>query len=239
MNTPIRLGFLVAPGNPTVEPEMHRLAPPEVTVHFDRMVARGKTGSHEGQKERNLSMLAGLDENVELLALVKPAVIVLGHTASSYSLGAEAEAKLVDRLTKASGVPFVTAFGAVLAALKHLGAKRVSLGTPYAPEVTQESKAHLEAQGFKVPAWGQLANVKNIYEETLERAGELTRSVDSPESEVVFLSGTGMPTAGMLEKLERELGKPVISSNSAMMWHALRVAGVKTKVAGYGRLLMS
>jgi len=237
MNTPIRLGFLIPPGNPTVEPEMQALAPKGVTVHFDRMVARGKTGSHEGQDERNRSMIDGLDENVELLMLVKPSVLVLAHTASSYMLGKEGEAKLVARLSKAAGVPFITAFGSVIAALKHLGVTRVALGTPYAPEATLKSKAHLEAHGFAVPAWGQLANVKNIYEETLERACELARSVDRPEAEAVFMSGVGMPTVGVLEQLERELGKPVLSSASAMMWHALRSAGVMTKVSGFGRLL--
>jgi len=233
-----RLGFLIPPGNPVVEPEMQALAPKGVSVHFDRMVARGKPGAHEGQEERNRTMLAGLDENVELLMLVKPSVLVLAHTASSYTLGKEGEAKLVARLSKASGVPFITAFGSVLAALAHLGVKRVALGTPYAPDATLKSKAHLEAHGFAVPSWGQLQNVKNIYEETLERACELARSVDRPEAEAVFMSGVGMPTVAVLEQLERELGKPVLSSASAMMWHALRSAGVKTPVPGFGRLLL-
>jgi maleate cis-trans isomerase len=170
--------------------------------------------------------------------LVKPSVLVLAHTASSYTLGKEGEAKLVARLSKASGVPFITAFGSVLAALAHLGVKRVALGTPYAPDATLKSKAHLEAHGFAVPSWGQLQNVKNIYEETLERACELARSVDRPEAEAVFMSGVGMPTVAVLEQLERELGKPVLSSASAMMWHALRSAGVKTPVPGFGRLLL-
>jgi len=233
----VRLGFLIPPGNPTVEPELQRLAPPGVTVHFDRMVARGTPGTHEGQEERNRTMLAGLDENVELIALVKPKVIVLAHTATSYSLSREDEAKLVARLARAAGVPFVTAFGAVFAALAHLGAKRVAVGTPYAPEVTLKSKKHLEAHGFAVPAWGQLDNVKNIYDETPERAASLVRSVNRPGVDAIFLSGTGMPTIEVLDALERETGKPVISSNSAMMWHALRTAGVQARVPGYGRLL--
>jgi maleate isomerase len=41
----------------------------------------------------------------------------------------------------------------------------------------------------------------------------------------------------VIEALEQDLGKPVISSNSAMMWHALRLAGVRQPVTGYGRLL--
>ena len=232
-----RLGFLVPPGNPTVEPEMVRLAPPGTTVHFTRMVAHGEAGAHAGQEERNRSQIAHLDGNVALLAMVKPAVIVMAHTASSYTLGREGEARLVERLERASGIPFLTAFGSVIRALAHLGARRVALATPYSAEATQRSKAHLEAHDLSVVAAGQLDHVKNIYDETPERAYQLVRRIDVREAQAVFISGVGMPSIDVLERLERELGKPVISSASAMMWNALRVARVATPVAGFGSLL--
>jgi maleate isomerase len=233
----VRFGFLVPPGNPTVEPEMVRLAPPGVTVHFTRMVAHGEAGAHAGQEERNRTQIEHLDENVALLAMVKPAVIVMAHTASSYTLGREGEAKLIERLERSSGIPFITAFGSVIRALAHLGARRVALATPYSGEATLRSKAHLEAHGLNVVAWGQLEDVKNIYDETPERAYALARRVDAPEAQAVFISGVGMPSIDVLDRLERELGKPVISSASAMMWNALRVAGVRASIAGYGSLL--
>ena len=232
-----RIGFLVPPGNPTVEPEMIRLAPPGVTVHFTRMVAHGEAGSHQGQEERNRTQIAHLDENVALLAMVKPAVIVMAHTAMSSTLGKEGEAKLVERLERSSGIPFITAFGSVIRALAHLGASRVALATPYSEEATLKSKAHLEAHGLSVVASGQLEDVKNIYDETPERAYALARRVDVREAQAVFISGVGMPSIDVLERLERELGKPVLSSASAMMWNALRVAQVAAPITGYGALL--
>ena len=81
-----------------------------------------------------------------------------------------------------------------------------------------------------------LQGVVNIYDETAERAYRLARLVDSEDAEAVFLSGTGMPTLSVLELLEQDLGKPVISSASAMMWQALRLAGVGQPIPGYGRL---
>ena len=236
---PIRLGFLIPPGNPTTEPEMYRLAPPGVTVHFTRMVARGATGSHEGQEERSRSQIAHLDENVELMALVKPDVIVLAHTASSYTLGIEGEAKLVERLHRSSGIPFITAFGSVLKALERLGARRIALATPYATDATLRSKAHLEAHGLEVVSWGNLDDVKNIYDETPERAHALARRVDAPAAQAVFMSGVGMPTLDVLERLEKDLGKPAISSASAMLWHALNVAGARASIPGHGKLLLN
>jgi maleate cis-trans isomerase len=232
-----RLGFLLPPGNPTIEPELMAMAPAGVSLHFHRMTARGNPGALDGQEQRNREMVASLPESVEMLALVKPDVIVIAHTATSYDLAAGEEAALLTRLEQASGVRVTTAFACVAAALKRLGAMRVALGAPYSAEVTAKGKAHLEANGFEVVRADNLKNVTNIYDETAERAYRLGRSVDIPEAEAVFLSGTGMPTVPALEMLEADLGKPVISSNSAMMWHALRLCGVRQPIAGYGRLL--
>jgi maleate cis-trans isomerase len=232
-----RLGFLLPPGNPTIEPEMMALVPPGVSLHFHRMVARGTPGSLDGQTERNRSMVAHLDESVEMLALVKPDIIVIAHTATSYDLGRDEEATLLSRLAKAGGVQVTTAFASVAAALERLGVKRVALGAPYSDETTEKGRMHLEGHGFAVVGHDNLKGVGNIYDTTAEQAYRLARSVDRPEAEAVFLSGTGMPTVSVLDMLEADLQKPVISSNVAMMWLALRACGVNQSVAGFGRLL--
>ena len=237
MTAPIRLGFLVPPGNPTAEPEVFRLCPPGVAVHFHRMFVAGSVpGARDGQEERNRQHVEHMEESVRLLAMVKPKVIVMAHTATSYTLGKEGEAALAAKMERTTGIPFVTAFGSVVAALGHLQAKSVALATPYAREWTLRGKSHLELHGIEVASWGHLDDVSNIYEETPERAYALARRVDVPEAQVLFLSGVGMPTLDVLAPLERDLGKPVISSCSAMVWNALRIAGWAGKVTGYGKL---
>ena len=232
-----RLGFLVPPGNPTVEPEMTALAPRGVSVHFHRMTAQGEGGSQAGQAARNRMMIEHLEESASLLAMVKPAIIILAHTATSYTLGREGEAQLLERLEAAAGTRVASAFGAIAAALARLGVKRLAYGTPYSEETTRQGRAHLEAHGFEVVRCERLPGVANIYDETTERAYLLGRLADAPEAEAVLLSGTGLPTLPVLEALEADLRKPVLSSNAAMMWHALRLAGVGESIAGYGRLL--
>jgi maleate isomerase len=232
-----RIGFLVPPGNPTVEPEMAELTPPGVSVHFTRMHAEGPAGTHAGQEERNRSQVDSIPACVRLLAMVSPSVIVLAHTATSYTLGSEREAALVAEMEKVSRARFITAFGSVLAALTHLGVKRIAYATPYSAEMTARGAQHLEKCGITVVNSGHLADVKNIYEENSERAYTIARQVDRPEAEAIFLSGVGMPTLDALKLLEEDTGKPVISAASAMMWHALRTAGVRHGFTGYGRLL--
>lgn len=237
MTASIRLGFLVPPGNPTTEPEVYRLTPPGVAVHFHRMfVGDSVPGSHDGQEERNRQHVEHMDESVRLLAMVKPAVIVMAHTATSYTLGKEGEAALVAKMERATGIPFVTAFGSVVAALAHLKAKSVALATPYAREWTLRGKGHLELHGIEVASWGHLDDVSNIYDETPERAYALACRIDVPSAQAVFLSGVGMPTIDVLARLERDLGKPAISSCSAMVWNALRIAGSRDAVTGYGKI---
>lgn len=233
-----RLGFLVPPGNPTVEAEMVALAPEGVSLHFHRMAAGGGVpGALDNQDARTRAMIDSLGESVGLLAMVKPDIVVVAHTATSYYLGREREADLLARLTRDSGVRVVTAFAAIVAALERLGVRRLAMGAPYSAETTAQGRAHLEAHGFQVVRAQNLPGVTNIYDETAERAYRLARAIDAPEAEAVFLSGTGMPTLPVLEMLEADLKKPVLSSASAMMWHALRQAGVGQPIPGFGRLL--
>jgi maleate cis-trans isomerase len=138
----------------------------------------------------------------------------------------------------ASGTRFATAFGSVLEALACLNVRRIAYATPYAADLTEQGRAHLALHGFDVVGVARLEGVRNIYEETTARAYAVGRQADRPEAEAVFLSGTGMPTVGMLQALEDDLGKPVISAASAMMWNALRIAGVRSPRPGFGRLFL-
>ena len=122
-----RIGFLIPAVNPTAEREMYRLAPEGVSVHFARMVARGPVGTLDNLQSRHASQLAHLDATVEMLAAVKPDVIVLAHTATSYMLGKEAEQVLLRRLEEATNIPFVSALGSAVEAFAQLGVRRIAI----------------------------------------------------------------------------------------------------------------
>ncbi len=235
-----RIGVLVPPGNPTVEPELYRMAPAGVSLHFARFDPgedMREPGGAEGMEERTRAMLAGLAAPARALAAVKPAVVVLAHTGASYVNGHANDQALVDRLSALAGGPAVTATRSIEAALGHLGVKTLALGTPYPEKMSAQGKAYWEAAGFEVVGFRRLEGVTNIYAETEQRAYQLARAADAPGADAVLLSGTGLPTVGVLELIEHDLGKPAVSSMQACLWHALRLAGVRQRIEGFGRLL--
>lgn len=232
-----RIGFMVPPGTPTVEREMCAHMPKGVSAHFARMVARGPVGTLANLQSRAASQLEHMDETVDSIASVEPDVIVLAHTATSYVLGAEGDARLAARQAERTGIPFISTLGSAAAALREVGARRIAIGTPYDMALTMRSKAVMQEYGFEVVHAACLPDVKNIFEETQRRVYGLVRMVDRAEADAVFISGVGLPTLSVLGIAEADLGKPVLSSAGSTLWNALRTAGIATPITGCGRLL--
>jgi maleate isomerase len=233
-----RLGVLVPAGNPTIEPELYRMAPAAVSIHFARLdTIAGEPGAADGMERRTLGYLDSLPAATRSLGAVSPDIVVLSHTAVSYLTGFAKEPALLERLRALAGARAFTAARAIVAALRHLGVRRLSLATPYPPAITAAGSEYWRAAGFDVVAHAVLDGVENIYEETEERAYTLGREAGVAAADAVLISGTGLPTAGIVERLERELDKPVVTSQVATLWHALQGLGYEDPVVGYGRLL--
>src|SRR5438046_1864583 len=185
------------------------MAPAQVTIHFARLdsgAESGDPGSRTGMEDRTRAYLAGLPLVARGLAQVRPAVVVLAHTASSYANGFANEPALVERLSSLTGAPGVTAAGAVRAALHHLGAKRLALGTPYRESVSLQGRAYWQAAGFEIVGYRRLGDVGSIYGETEERAYELARLADGREAGAGLLRGLGLARVGVPERRERGAG---------------------------------
>ena len=139
---------------------------------------------------------------------------------------------------KYGNLPTTTASTSIIDALKVLNAKKISMAVPYVDEIAAVEKKFIEDHGIRVKKMKNLGidgfAMNEVPYETVYR---LAKESDDPESEAIFISCVGLHTVEIIEALETDLQKPVISSNQACMWNLLRMSNIKEKVHGFGKLL--
>ena len=120
-----------------------------------------------------------------------------------------------------------------------LGVRRVALCAPWSDEVNAFTASFLEASGFEVPVRKALGVVQNLEIGALpsQSAYDLGRAADSDGVDAVMLACGNWHSMAVIERLEQDIGKPVISTNQVSMWGALRILGHVTTLPGYGTLL--
>ena len=136
-------------------------------------------------------------------------------------------------------VPVVTPITASLTAFDLFGVKKLAVLTPYIDEVNAPIVQYIQDHGFDVVDLTSFLIVEGddmarippeaIYEAALE--------ADRPDAEALFISCTAIRAVDVVEKIEKALGKPVVTANQALFWHALREAGYQDPIEGYGQLL--
>lgn len=164
--------------------------------------------------------------------------IAFGCTSGSLLGGPDYNEKLLRKIKEVTPIPAITTSMAVVAALKELEIRTVCVATPYHDDINQKEKEFFEAHGFKV------LNIKGLSCNGPETADLSTKLVYThakgtfrPEADALFMSCTDMRSLDILQSLEYDLGKPVVSSNTATMWMMLKKVGIGESIGGFGRLL--
>jgi maleate isomerase len=139
-------------------------------------------------------------------------------------------------------VACTTPVTAALAAFRALGARSIGLMTPYSPEINASLAENFRARGVEVAALGTFdrrddRDAARISESSIEAAAQTLAT--APGVEAVFVSCTSLRVAESAARLERLTRVPVTSSNHAMAWHCLRLAGVADALPSAGRLFES
>jgi len=164
-------------------------------------------------------------------------VLAYGCTSASVVLGAD---RVSQRLAEAKpDTPVSNPISAAFAAFDALGARRIGVLTPYRRDVNEQVRAYITRHGYEVPVFGSFNEemdpvVATIDEDSLVSAIDTIRA--GHEIDAVFVSCTSVRLADAVAGIEERTGLPVTSSNRAMAWHCLRLAGIGDRVTDRGRL---
>jgi arylmalonate decarboxylase len=230
-----RIGLVSPSTNTTLEPEFWRLAPEGVSVHVARVY---QAGPQEPSTYRR--MADDIATAATLLATAEVDVIAFGCTSCTYFVPPE---EIRATMAEKARCPTVLTADAVLDALRALKVRKLALASPRTEFVTQRELKFLADSGFEVVAARSLGlgateeERRYIGRVPTEALYRLALSVNRPEAQAVFVTCTQLPTLPMIERLEAELGKPVITSNQATFWRCLQHIGMTAPIKGFGRLL--
>jgi maleate isomerase len=237
MNNDVRrIGVLIPPGNIAMERELPIHAPEGVVVHFNRMSRPGSGITRESL----LAMMDSVDRSAYDLAQAQPEVILYGCTSGSFLSGPGREDELATRITKGTGIAAYTTSTAVIRALEAVGAKHVFMLTPYPDDVNEHEIGFLRfrsisviaSDAFRCPTSEAIRKISS--EMVVERL--LAHRDAIADTDAVFISCTNLLALDQIERLERELGKPVVTSNQASLWIALSHLQVPTDRMAAGSL---
>jgi maleate cis-trans isomerase len=228
-----RLGLLTPSSNTTQEPEFSAALPASISLHTGRVAYRDIT------PQEQMRCVLELEAESRKLADAEVDAIVFAATAPTLAKGRGYDRELIRRMEHASGKPATTAATAFVDALGRLGAKTIAIGAPWSRTMDQPMVDFMQANGFKVvhsEVAGFVASVE-LGRVGPEQAYELGRRTDRPDADVIVMPGGNWPAMSVVERLERELGKPVLANNAVSLWAALRLLKRPDSIPGYGRLL--
>jgi maleate cis-trans isomerase len=235
--TRAKLGLIVPPTNTVNEAEWHKMVPEGVTFHVTRMPLHADNSSAEGKK----ALYADIKEATEDLAQAGLSVISYGCTAGSM---VQPINQLSDFMSDVSGIPCVTTASAIVSALNALSVKKISIATPYHEALNNHEVRFLAENGFETLRISGLGigtkgphEYIEIAQTPMDKIKAHILSVDHTNAEAILVSCTDFPSLSLIPELEKELGKPVISSNLATLWAALRAIKIKNCFDNFGTLL--
>lgn len=228
-----RIGLIALATDHTTESDFRNMLPRDVAFFVSR-VANVNPCTVE-----NLRTMAPQLSRATSLILPDARIDVVAYSCTSGTVAIGFDEVVGQIHVARPGIPCTTPITAVLAGFKKLGIQRIVLLTPYLDEVNQPIRYYLEQHGITVLAISSFnleSDVDMAYiPPAAIRAAAL--NIDRPDADAIFISCTAVRAVEVVESLEQSLGKPVLSSNQALMWDALRLAGYTDPVPGFGRLL--
>ena len=237
MTKRVLLGMLTPSSNTILEPISQAMVAdlPEVSVHFSRFKVT--------EIALSASALAQFDDSeilraAELLAHAKVDVIGWNGTSSGW-LGFEADVKLCERITSATGIAATTSMLALNEVLASTQVKHLGFVTPYLDDVQNRILANYGALGFACRGECHLGLQDNFSfsEVTRQQIIDMTRMVAREAPQAITVICTNLNAARLVDDLEQEVGIPIYDTIATVIWKSLIIAGVDpSRVTGWGTL---
>jgi maleate isomerase len=228
-----KFGILVPSANIILEPDMYRMIPQGVSVHFARVRTKDDT------REEIEGMIREVEKPSELLKDAHVNVIAFGCTAGSFIGGSDYDQEIILKVEAKTGIPATTTSTAAVSALKKMGIDKITIATPYEEWMNDLEAKFFESKGISVLSIKGKGMIKADEQASLPPAEimRFVKEIHDARSNGVFISCTNFRGVEAIQKLERSLRKPVIASNQATLWMLMHMTNVKKPIRGFGKLL--
>jgi len=219
-------GVLIPYFNSVVQPELDDLRPPGVT----NQTARFSLDS---------TVVDDVKSAAAKLATCGTHALIIALSADSFPAGLTLLGRIAEDIAREVERPVFTASHATHAALERMGAKRISIVTPFDADSNELVSSAFEERGFSVARIAGLdcPQFDRFGHSTPDDVRRIFREADTPDTEALVHVGSGLPVVHLIDELEREHGKPVVACNAACYWQTLRASGIDDRIEGFGRLL--
>jgi len=228
------IGVIVLGTDQTIEHEFREFLDVEGVAFYESRIRNSATITPETLAD----MEHRIPECTEVILKDVPLdVVAYGCTSASMVIGEE---RVFERIReKRPEVKCTTPITAAFAAFEALGAMNLAVLTPYREDVNDAVAAYIESKGFNVVAFGSFNEeddnkAARISTESIRKAAIELGQIE--DVDLVFVSCTNLRIAPVVNAIEHATGKPATSSNHAMAWHCLRLAGVDDQLPEFGRL---
>ena len=226
-----RFGMILPSANRVAEPELMELLPTGVSLHATRVKLAGTS------TEELLASAEGVGEAAALLADSAPGLIAFHCTAVS-TYAPELESSIKEQIVRASGRPALATSEALIAAFGALGIRRVVMLSPYPQALNDLEVKFLERNGIEVLRERGLDLPVSVHADvTPEEWFRHLTALRNTDADGYFLGCTNIRAIPAIGAMERALGRPVVTSNQALLWHVLRSLGIPDLIDACGELL--
>ncbi len=201
-------------------------------------------GIYELTNEQTERALSYVDDAAKRLANMGVKFISLQGTPlglAGLAAGLDWNRQLAKRIEEVSKVPASTTMINAVNALTALSAKKIVIATPFEEELNRRHEEFWKDSGFDVVNIKGLGIRRNVEIRKLPMnvAYNLAKEtyLETPEADAIYMPCGPFGPPPVVECLEKDLGKPVVTSNQARIWASLKALNIKGARKGYGRLL--